>query len=82
MQGAGGWDRLEAGFSLYLEWFVFERVVIVGTGLLGASLGLALKEHGLAKRVIGVGRPGSASLETGMRSRGAIDEIGGDWGRF
>ncbi|HUO10410.1 MAG TPA: prephenate dehydrogenase/arogenate dehydrogenase family protein [Phycisphaerae bacterium] len=52
---------------------VFERVMIVGVGLLGASLGLALKERGLAKRVVGVGRAASASLGI-AKARGAIDE--------
>ena len=49
---------------------MFERVVIVGAGLLGGSLGLALKERGLAKRVIGVGRAGSVSLETAAKRGG------------
>lgn len=34
----------------------FERVVIVGLGLLGGSLGLALKKRRLAKRVVALGR--------------------------
>jgi prephenate dehydrogenase len=49
----------------------FHTVTIVGVGLLGGSLGLALKERALAKRVIGVGRR-RESLET-ARARGAID---------
>lgn len=52
---------------------MFDRVVIVGVGLLGASLGLALKERGLARRVVGVGRAGSSSLAVAL-DRGAIDE--------
>ena len=55
------------------EFSVFDRVTIVGVGLLGASLGLALKEHGLARRIVGVGRRGSASLDIAL-NRGAIDE--------
>ena len=35
---------------------LFERVAIVGAGLLGASLGLALQARGLARHVVGVGR--------------------------
>ena len=50
----------------------FNRVVIVGAGLLGASLGLALKQRALAGRVAGVGRRES-SLNTALDS-GAIDE--------
>lgn len=49
----------------------FDTVTIVGVGLLGGSLGLALKERGLAKRVLGVGhRP--ETLNT-AKQRGAID---------
>jgi prephenate dehydrogenase len=51
---------------------VFERVTIVGVGLLGTSLGLALKARGLAGEILGVGRPGSASLHI-AQDRGAID---------
>ena len=50
----------------------FERVAILGVGLLGASLGLALKRRGLAGTVVGVGRPGSESLGVAKRRR-AID---------
>lgn len=49
----------------------FESVAIIGTGLLGASLGLALKKRGLAASVCGVGRRQS-SLDTALE-RGAID---------
>ena len=34
----------------------FDTVTIVGVGLLGGSLGLALKQRGLAKCVLGLGR--------------------------
>ncbi len=47
------------------------RVAIVGVGLIGGSIGLALRERGLAAEVVGVGRR-AASLEI-ARSRGAID---------
>lgn len=50
----------------------FGRVTIIGVGLLGASLGLALKAHGLANRVTGVGRRQS-SLDKAL-STGAIDD--------
>ncbi len=52
---------------------MFDEVVIVGVGLLGASLGLALKARHLAKHVSGVGRAGSDSLEIALK-RGAVDE--------
>jgi prephenate dehydrogenase len=51
---------------------MFERVTIVGVGLLGASLGMAIKKRKLAREVIGVGRAGSESLRIAKR-RGAID---------
>jgi len=46
-------------------------VALVGVGLIGGSVGLALKERGLAREVIGVGRERD-SLERAVR-RGAID---------
>ncbi len=50
----------------------FDTVTIVGVGLLGGSLGLALKERGLTKRVLGVGhRP--ETLEKALQCR-AIDQ--------
>lgn len=50
----------------------FDRVVLIGPGLLGASLGLALKSRGMAKCVVGVGRR-QTSLDTALLV-GAIDE--------
>ncbi|MBI2432274.1 MAG: prephenate dehydrogenase/arogenate dehydrogenase family protein [Candidatus Hydrogenedentes bacterium] len=51
----------------------FGQVAIVGVGLLGSSLGLALKARKLAHEVVGIGRRGS-SLETAKRI-GAIDAL-------
>jgi prephenate dehydrogenase len=51
---------------------LFRRVAIVGTGFMGASLGLAIKKKGLARSVVGIGRQ-----ETSLREAtdlGAIDE--------
>jgi prephenate dehydrogenase len=50
----------------------FQRVAIIGVGLLGGSLGLALKQHGLAAHVVGIGRR-QASLNM-AKDVGAIDE--------
>jgi prephenate dehydrogenase len=50
----------------------FERIAIVGLGLLGGSLGLAARRRGLARRVAGAGRS-RESLE-GALARGAVDE--------
>lgn len=50
----------------------FRQVTIVGTGLLGASFGLALKQHQLASHIVGVGGAAPGALHIG-----AIDEIAG-----
>ncbi len=50
----------------------FGTVTIVGVGLLGGSLGLALKERGLCRRVRGVGHR-QVSLDAAL-ARHAIDE--------
>ncbi len=52
---------------------LFPTVTIIGTGLLGGSLGLALKERGLAGSIRGLGR-NAVTLEQ-AQSAGAIDEI-------
>lgn len=51
---------------------LFDRVVIVGVGLLGASLGLALRAAGATRHCIGVGRR-QATLDTAL-ALGAVDE--------
>ncbi len=51
----------------------FQRVAIVGVGLLGASLGLALKARGLVKTVAGAGRR-RETLEKAL-ALGAIDLV-------
>lgn len=50
---------------------LFDQVCIVGVGLMGGSLGLALKRAKLAGRVVGVART-EATLEA-ARARGAVD---------
>ena len=55
----------------------FQHVAIVGVGLLGASLGLALRKANLARTITGIGRPGSTSLEI-AKQRGAIDHASTD----
>ena len=50
---------------------VFNRVTIVGLGLIGGSLGMAIKRRRLAKTVVGYSRK-SATLRAASR-RGAID---------
>lgn len=54
----------------------FDTVTIIGVGLLGASLGLALKNRGLARLVRGVGHRQS-TLDKALAA-GAVDETGHD----
>lgn len=56
--------------------YFFQQVTIIGVGLLGGSLGLFLKEHKLAKTVVGVGRR-VANLELAVEL-GAIDRYVSD----
>jgi prephenate dehydrogenase len=52
---------------------MFERVVIVGAGLIGGSFALALKQAGAARHIVGLGRSPEAlarALELGI-----IDEV-------
>ena len=49
-----------------------DTVAIVGVGLIGGSVGLALRSRGLATKVVGVGRDSRALLRA--RQRGVIDE--------
>jgi prephenate dehydrogenase len=53
---------------------MFNKVVIIGTGLIGGSLGLALRKQGLAGQVIGLSRhQKNARL---AKKAGAIDGVG------
>ena len=54
----------------------FQRVTIVGPGLLGGSLGLALRGAGFAGRIVGVAR--RAETLVTARQRGCIDEGAAD----
>lgn len=56
----------------------FKRVAIVGVGLLGGSLGLALKSRGLADEVVGWGRR-PAPLQQAL-ALGAVDRVESDLG--
>jgi len=49
----------------------FNKVAIIGVGLIGGSIGLALKKRGLARLVVGVGRRRSSLKKA--EKRGAID---------
>ena len=51
----------------------FGKVTIVGVGLIGASLGLALKRAGVVDAVYGVGRS-KANLDQAI-AMGAIDGV-------
>ena len=54
----------------------FERVAVIGVGLIGGSFSLALKEKKLCRHVVGVGR-GAANLKLALE-RGIIDSIAAD----
>jgi prephenate dehydrogenase len=56
--------------------FMFQKLVIIGIGLIGGSFGLAAKERRLAKRIVGVARRQS-TLEAAVRT-GACDEATSD----
>lgn len=51
----------------------FKRVVIYGVGLLGGSLGMALRRRGMAETIVGLGRS-RKRLERGV-TLGALDEF-------
>ncbi|RJP74615.1 MAG: prephenate dehydrogenase/arogenate dehydrogenase family protein [Candidatus Abyssobacteria bacterium SURF_17] len=52
----------------------FDKVTIIGVGLIGGSLGLGLKAKHMCGKVVGIGRS-PTSVEKGLRM-GAIDEAG------
>jgi len=51
----------------------FERVAVIGVGLIGGSFALALKAAGLARQVVGAGRS-QANLDLALE-RGVIDAV-------
>ncbi len=53
--------------------FLFDKIAIIGVGLIGGSLGLALKAKGLVRTITGIGRT-IENLETAL-SLGIVDEI-------
>ena len=55
-----------------------KRVAIIGLGLMGASLGLALKERGTAATVVGYAR--RAATRMAALERGCVDEIHAELG--
>lgn len=57
---------------------IAERVAVVGVGLIGGSVGLALKERRLAREVVGTARRQStldAALARGAVDRGTLDLV-------
>lgn len=54
----------------------WDTIAIVGVGLIGGSIGLALRKRGIARRVVGVGRR-EASLDEALRL-GAVDATSTD----
>src|SRR4249919_1103551 len=52
---------------------MFNTVTIVGVGLIGGSFSLALKDHNLVRKVIGVSRSGATAQKA--LELGIIDEV-------
>ncbi len=55
---------------------IIERLAIIGVGLIGGSFARALREAGVVKTIVGIGRS-SANLEEAL-SLGIVDEITSD----
>jgi prephenate dehydrogenase len=55
----------------------FNKITIIGVGLMGGSLGLALRQHQVAREIIGLGR-NSQRLEKALKL-GAIDRATTDY---
>lgn len=53
---------------------IFNKVVIIGTGLIGGSIGLAMKKRGLAKIIVGLSRLQKNAIKA--KKIGAIDIVG------
>ena len=56
---------------------LFSRIAIIGVGLIGGSLGLALKKRQLAETIIGIGRS-EERLQTALRL-GVVDQVTADF---
>jgi prephenate dehydrogenase len=52
---------------------IFDKLTIIGVGLIGGSVALAARQAGLARRIVGVGRAGE-NLENALRL-GVVDAI-------
>jgi len=66
--GSGESQELEPD----INWIPFRCAAIAGVGLIGGSLGLAMRERGLADRVLGLDRSGEVLAQA--KAMGAIDE--------
>ena len=58
----------------------FDRVTIIGVGLIGGSLGMAVRARALAREVVGVTRVDktiAAARERGAIDRGTVDPVAG-----
>lgn len=58
---------------------VIEKLVVCGVGLIGGSFALALRQAGVARRIVGIGRS-EASLARAV-ALGVIDEGTHDWSK-
>lgn len=65
--------RREGWVDVTMTSFYIDKLAIVGVGLIGGSLALALKEAGVVGHVVGIGR-GLPNLETALRL-GVVDSL-------
>ncbi|HEY3268341.1 MAG TPA: prephenate dehydrogenase/arogenate dehydrogenase family protein [Armatimonadota bacterium] len=56
---------------------MFNNVAVIGMGLLGGSVGIDVRQRGLARRVLGVTR--RAGQTEAILASGAVDEVTTDW---
>jgi prephenate dehydrogenase len=49
-------DRTERSASAHSAPLSFDKAAVIGAGLIGGSIGMALRQHGLARRVVAVAR--------------------------
>ncbi len=53
---------------------IYRKISIIGVGLMGGSIGLALRDRSMANEVVGIGRTDSEGLEKALEC-GAVDRV-------
>jgi cyclohexadieny/prephenate dehydrogenase len=65
---------------LYNFRMLFDRIAIIGVGLIGGSIGMAVKARGVARKIIGIDRDSkslSRAIDCGAIDTGTLDLAGG-----